>query len=108
MNLYGVGGLTLACASPVPGLRLAAGDRDVTPDIDLEIAQTGSPVADGFLFRWPGRYGLCLLQLGDGWLLTTARGSAYAVSGDGRKVVAFDNPEEPDPEFLDVLVRRVL
>ncbi|HEX5182616.1 MAG TPA: hypothetical protein VFW19_05620 [Allosphingosinicella sp.] len=108
MNLYGVGGLTLACESPVPGLRPAASDHHVPPDIALRIERAPPPVADRFLFRWPGRYGLCLSQSGDGWLLTTARGSSYAVSPDGRTIAAFDNQAEADPEFLDVLVRRVL
>lgn len=108
MNFYCVGGLTLACASEVPGLRPVAGSGACRPDIELRIGLGPPPMADAFVFRWPGRYGLCLSRLGDHWMLTTARGSAYAVTRDGREIMAYDNQADADPEFIDVLVRRIL
>jgi len=108
MNCYCVGGLTLACASDVPGLRSVASYGACPPDISLRIGISPPPTVDTFVFRWPGRYGLSLSRLADDWLLTTARGPAYVVTRDGREIVAYDNQGDPDPEFMDVLVRRVL
>lgn len=108
MNFYSVGGLTLACASEVPGLRRAARHGACPPDIELRIGFAQAPIPDAFVFRWPGRYGLCLSRLADDWLLTTARGATYAVTRNGREIVAYDNQANADPEFIDVLVRRIL
>ncbi len=117
MQAYCVGGLTLTCATPVAGLRSAHPEFADAADIALSIEETpcssSERVAfDRVLFEWPGRYGLTLGTSGADWLLTSSRGAAsFLVSTDGRRISArFEPNPNPEymPEYMDVLVRRVL
>lgn len=114
MQAYCVGGLTLTCATPVAGLRSARPEFAGAPDITLTIEETRRSASDQVafdrvLFEWPGRYGLTLGASGADWLLTSSQGAAsFLVSNDGRRISARFASPEPNPEYMDVLVRRIL
>jgi hypothetical protein len=106
---YTFGGLEVASNVPLPGLRdapaLRPGNRELR--LSLETAAT-APAADRMVYRWPGRYGLCLGERGTQWWMSSTFDGTYLIPKDASQVRGYFRAAEISAASADVLVRRVL
>lgn len=66
------------------------------------------PLKRDVLHQWPGRFGLALWALEDGWAFTTNSGAAFHVGSDGRSVVCHSGDQGWSGVAAEAFVRRVL
>lgn len=104
---YSFGGLRIRSDIALPGLAEAR-SQGQEPELRLT-AEAGPPLLpDRVWYAWSQGYRLELGMLGERWLMRSRFDGSFLIDADGRALHLVAQTLPPEPETIEVLLRRVL
>lgn len=105
---YSYGGLRIRSDFAMPGLLAAIPEQDDEPALRITAAVGAPLVPDHIWYAWSQGNRMELGEHGDRWLIRSRFDGSFLIDRDGGALHLVARSLPPEPEVLEVLLRRVL